>query len=78
MTNPKSALVWVAVFALGLTPDAPFWVHFSSLWASSFCRHGRERDLFERQIAYFSSSLAAIMIGDRDAGADIPVGAVNQ
>ena len=26
MTNPKSALVWVAVVALGLTPDAPFWV----------------------------------------------------
>ena len=26
MTNPKSALVWVAIVALGLTPDASFWV----------------------------------------------------
>lgn len=28
MTNPKAALAWIAIIALGLRPDAPFWVGF--------------------------------------------------
>lgn len=26
MTNPKAALTWIAIIALGLQPSAPFWV----------------------------------------------------
>ncbi len=26
MTNPKAALAWIAIIALGLKPDAPLWV----------------------------------------------------
>ncbi|MEO1701881.1 MAG: LysE family translocator [Pseudomonadota bacterium] len=26
MTNPKAALVWIAIISLGLTPQAPVWV----------------------------------------------------
>ena len=26
MTNPKAALSWIAIIALGLQPDAPLWV----------------------------------------------------
>jgi amino acid exporter len=26
MTNPKAALAWVAIIALGLPPEAPLWV----------------------------------------------------
>lgn len=26
MTNPKAALVWIAIISLGLAPDAPIWV----------------------------------------------------
>jgi len=35
MTNPKAALVWIAIISLGLQNDAPWWVGFSIVAGTS-------------------------------------------
>lgn len=36
MTNPKAALAWIAIIALGLRPDAPLWVAAAIVGGTGF------------------------------------------